>query len=60
MPPKPGDGLDDETKMLVCAYLTEEVRALAVLATELNLSKEAILCRAVAPGEHVISPSAAS
>jgi hypothetical protein len=35
--------MDNEEKLMVCAYLAEEVRALALLATELKLSKEDIL-----------------
>ena len=48
MPTIPRDELDDEAKILICEYLADEVRALAVLATDLNLSKEDILARGAA------------
>jgi hypothetical protein len=38
-----GREMDDKEKMLICAYLEEEVRALAMLATDLKLSKADIL-----------------
>jgi hypothetical protein len=43
MPTIPGDELDDEAKNLICEHLAGEDRAPALLATDLNLSKEDIL-----------------